>query len=75
MPNVDLSRAKSIGAGAPENDLGITDEMVSVAAEVLWRDPFAGISRTVAELMTAKMLTLALSVRHGRIAAGDHEAE
>ncbi len=57
-------------AGAPADD--ITDEMVAAAAEVLWRDPFAGISEFVAQQMTRKMLALALSARRGKIAAADH---
>jgi len=52
----------------------ITDEMVRAGAEVLWRDPFAGISESVAEEMTRKILAAALSARLGRNASNDLEA-
>ena len=54
----------------PRDEIEITDEMVRAAAEVLRRDPFAGIGPTDAEIMTREMLALALSVRREKSDAG-----
>jgi len=55
----------------PNDEIEVTEEMVSAAAEILWRDPFAGISSAPAVEMARKMLTLALSVHRKRNVAAD----
>jgi hypothetical protein len=56
-----------IASAPPEPaEIEITAEMVSAAAEVLWRDPFAQISESVAEEMARKMLALALALSKPR---------
>jgi hypothetical protein len=55
----------------PDDEIEITEEMVSAAAEVLWKDPFLGLGESSAEEMARKMLRIALSVRRKRnVAAG-----
>jgi hypothetical protein len=58
-------------ANESNDEIEVTEEMVSAAAEILWRDPFAGISPAPAVEMARKMLTLALSVHRKRNVAAD----
>ncbi len=60
--------------GAPVDEIQVTEEMVSAAAEILWMDPFAGIGESTAEEMARKMLFRALSVHLKRNVATDLEA-
>jgi hypothetical protein len=44
----------------PAHEIEITKEMISAAAEVLWKDPFLGLGPSSAEEIARKMLMAAL---------------
>jgi hypothetical protein len=56
----------NMSANESNDEIRVTEEMVSAAAEILWRDPFAGISESLAEEMARKMLIRALSRIQGK---------
>jgi hypothetical protein len=72
-----VTEVQDSGGDRPANEsndeIRVTEEMVSAAAEILWRDPFAGISESLAEEMARKMLIIALSVHRKRNVATDLE--
>ena len=55
-----------------ETEIEITPEMISAAAEILWRDPFFMISPTVGEQMALAMLEAAFAVRCKKNDEGGH---
>jgi hypothetical protein len=55
-----------------EPDIGITEEMISAAAEVLWlEDPLLDIPQGSAEVIAEKMLRRALAASGDRTREGD----
>jgi hypothetical protein len=70
--SVGDATAETVVAGAPD-ELQITDDMIFVAAEVLWRFPLLEISEGLAEELAKKMLVRALLVHHKKIDVADLE--